>query len=175
MLINVPDDKIFEMLDQEIDAGELTDEDFEFDRLDPEIAREFFKNCPNYEECESPKELGKRGEAAARAYLDHMGFEVVDSNWKCRFGEADVVARDGEDLVFVEVKTRSGVGRGFPEEAVTAEKRRKYEKIAGCYLADHDFDGSFAVRFDVIGILVLGEHRAFLRHHRNAFYAAEEL
>lgn len=73
--------------------------------------------------------------------------------------------------MFVEVKTRSNLELGLPEDAVGPKKRRKYESLAAIYLQDHDYV-DIAVRFDVIGILVLGPERAFIRHHINAFGAA---
>lgn len=115
------------------------------------------------------KELGARGEEAARKYLDHLGYRILERNWRCRAGEADLIAIDNGDLVFVEVKTRSGIDVGFPEEAVTREKRRRYEKIALEYLCANSGIGNTAIRFDVISIMLLDRHRAALRHHCNAF------
>ncbi len=112
--------------------------------------------------------LGKRGEDAAVRYLELRDYEIVERNWSCRFGEADIIARDGDALVFVEVKTRSSIDHGFPEEAVTPTKRAKYEKIAAMYSREcNDLD--IPLRFDVIAILVTGSDRALLRHHINAF------
>ncbi len=116
----------------------------------------------------SPKDLGRRGEAAAVSFLEKKGLEILERNWTCFAGEADIIARDEDTLCFVEVKTRRGVEKGFPEEAVTAKKRDRYEKIAACYLQRSDYVG-IRVRFDVISILVVGPTRAFLRYHVNAF------
>ena len=116
----------------------------------------------------SPKELGRRGEEAAAKFLQRRGFEVVERNWKCIAGEADIIALQDDTLCFVEVKTRSDVQKGFPSEAVNERKRDRYERIAACYLKEHVYD-DLRVRFDVISILVLNNDRAFLRHHVNAF------
>lgn len=113
-------------------------------------------------------ELGKRGEDAAAHFLERRGYEILDRNWECQFGEADIIAQNNNVLAFVEVKTRSTAEKGFPEEAVTHEKRSRYEKIAAMYLCCHDYV-DMAVRFDVIALLVAGKNRAFLRHHINAF------
>ena len=75
-------------------------------------------------------ELGKKGERAAAAFLDRRGYEILERNYVCFAGEADIIAMDGEVLVFVEVKTRKDNQRGFPSEAVTKNKREKYEMIA---------------------------------------------
>lgn len=116
----------------------------------------------------SPHELGKRGEEAAACFLERREYEILDRNWKCIAGEADIVALQNDTLCFIEVKTRKDAQKGFPSEAVDTRKRSRYERIAACYLKDHDY-ADVRVRFDIIAILVLGEDRAFLRHHLNAF------
>lgn len=115
-------------------------------------------------------ELGKRGEDAAARYLRLNGYEILERNWTCRFGEADIIARDEEGvLCFVEVKTRRSIEAGIPEEAVTPDKQRRYEKVALCYLVESDCDDGMGVRFDAIGICVTGNRRALLRHHKGCF------
>ncbi len=116
----------------------------------------------------SPHELGKRGEEAATCFLERREYEILDRNWKCIAGEADIVALQDDTLCFIEVKTRKDAQKGFPSEEVDTRKRSRYERIAACYLKDHDY-ADVRVRFDIIAILVLGEDRAFLRHHLNAF------
>lgn len=115
-----------------------------------------------------PKELGRRGESAAARYLKRRGLEILDRNWTCYAGEADIIALDGDVLCFIEVKTRSQERTGFPSEAVDARKRDRYERIAACYIKVHDYI-DMRVRFDVVAILVLSDHHAFLRYHPNAF------
>ena len=119
---------------------------------------------------ESTIALGKRGEEAACRYLQRSGYEIVARNWRCVFGEVDIIAVDGDGtIVFVEVKTRRSSNAGFPEEAVTKEKRHRYERIAMSYMAQADWNEEHAVRFDAIAICVCGENRAMLRHHRGYF------
>lgn len=114
------------------------------------------------------KELGRKGEQAAIRFLVRHGYDIIARNWECAAGEADIIARDGDAVVFVEVKTRSSVEKGLPEEAVTAAKRKRYEKIAGYFLRDYP-EVDVPVRFDVVSILVMHESKAFVRHHINAF------
>lgn len=116
------------------------------------------------------KELGAKGELAAALFLERRGYEIVEHNWRCPAGEADLIARDEKGtVVFVEVKTRSGVEHGFPAEAVTPARRRRYERIAGYYLSDHVFEDA-RVRFDVLSILSMKpRNRAYIRHHIDAF------
>lgn len=114
------------------------------------------------------KELGKRGEEAAARYLYLRGYEILERNWECFAGEADIIARDGDTLVFVEVKTRRNTEKGFPSEAVGAKKRKRYEKIALAYVEDYP-ELDVPVRFDVVSLVVVGKNKALLRHHINAF------
>lgn len=114
------------------------------------------------------KELGRRGEEAAAKYLVRRGYDILERNWICFAGEADIIAMDEDTLVFVEVKTRSNIEKGFPAEAVTEEKRARYEKIALAYLAQSDFV-DVPIRFDVVSIVVISTDRACVRHHISAF------
>ena len=117
------------------------------------------------------RELGARGEEAAARFLVRRGYDILERNWKCYAGEADIIARDEDTLIFVEVKTRRDCQKGFPAEAVDAEKRARYEKIALAYLRDYEYV-DLAVRFDVISIVVVAADRALIRHHIAAFSAA---
>lgn len=114
--------------------------------------------------------LGARGEEAAARFLERNGYTILERNWTCFAGEADIIAVNGEALVFVEVKTRRGVDKGLPSEAVNRAKREKYERIALAYIQDHFF-GEAVVRFDVVAIIVLSNDRAFIRHHLGAYSA----
>jgi len=117
---------------------------------------------------EDRKKLGERGEDAAAAFLDRIGMTVVERNWHSTAGEVDIVALDGDEIVFCEVKTRRTVAKGTPEEAITPTKQRRYARLAAAYL-QHAGLTDISVRFDVITLLVLAEDRALLRHHRAAF------
>jgi putative endonuclease len=117
---------------------------------------------------ERSKRLGERGEDAAAAYLERIGVTVVERNWRCPQGEIDIVGLDGESVVLCEVKTRRTPAKGNPEEAITAAKRRRYARLAQAYLQESGLT-KVTVRFDVIGLLVIAEDRALLRHHRGAF------
>lgn len=119
------------------------------------------------------KELGARGEEAAVRFLANRGYEILDRNWTCAADEADIVARDANVIVFVEVKTRSDASMGFPAEAVTAKKRQRYERIACLYLERHAFT-EMLVRFDVISLVAIAPDRALVRHHINAWSEADK-
>lgn len=119
----------------------------------------------------SRQELGRKGEEAAVRYLKSRHYTIIKRNWFCRFGEADIIARDPDGtLCFIEVKTRQSIETGLPEEAITRSKQSRYERIALCYMmVTDDWDDNESVRFDAIAICVTAPHRAMLRHHRGCF------
>lgn len=95
--------------------------------------------------------LGIDGEDAACRALEARGYRVLMRRFRTRFGEIDLVARQGECIVFVEVKTRRGGGFGSPAEAVTAQKQRRLTLMASVYLARHRLE-RVPARFDVVAI-----------------------
>ena len=101
------------------------------------------------------RQLGQDGEAAVAAHLGRLGWTVVARNWRPAGvdlrGEVDIIALDGDTVVFCEVKTRSGGGAGDPLEAVTPIKGRRLRRLAAAWLAEQD--GAYrAVRVDLIGV-----------------------
>ncbi len=121
---------------------------------------------------ESNVSLGERGEDAACRCLESKGYEILERNWTCRYGEADIIALDKNGtIVFVEVKTRRSLAAGMPEEAVSKAKRRRYENIALEYMSSADWEDGTPVRFDAIAICVKDRDRAMLRHHIGFFDA----
>ena len=90
----------------------------------------------------------QQAEDAACRFLKGRGYDIVARNWRCRFGEIDIVARDGAVLVFVEVKARAGTGHGGAEGAVDRHKQRRLITTAGHFLAQTGCE--LAARFDVV-------------------------
>ena len=99
--------------------------------------------------------LGKWGEGVAGRFLQEKGYVLLATNYRCRWGEVDIVAQDGEELVFVEVRTRRGVEFGTPEESVTAAKARKLIATAQEFLQEHD-QVNAGWRIDLIAIRLDG-------------------
>ena len=96
--------------------------------------------------------LGRAGEDAAVSFLKGRGYRILKRNFKCRLGEVDIIARDGETYCFVEVKTRSSENFGLGQEAVSRQKQAQISKTALCYLKSRKlFDKS--ARFDVVSVL----------------------
>ena len=116
-------------------------------------------------------ETARRGEDAAAAFLERVGMQIEARNWRSAAGELDIVARDGDELVFVEVKTRRSERAGTAEEAVSAAKQRRIVRLAQSYVAANGSAPRGGIRFDVVAIRVLSADRALLRHYRAAFEA----
>lgn len=97
------------------------------------------------------RRIGACCERIAGAYLEKRGYRIVRYNFRCRTGEIDIIARDGEYIVFCEVKYRAGTKKGHPLEAVGLKKQKVISKCAAYYLvAEHLTD--VPCRFDVVGI-----------------------
>jgi len=96
--------------------------------------------------------LGRRGEEAAARHLASRGLRILERGFRCRAGEIDIVARDGETLVFVEVKSRSSLACGRPAEAVDLRKRRRLLSAASWYLLSHGGPDR-PCRFDVVEVV----------------------
>ena len=120
----------------------------------------------------SRQRLGKNGEEAVAQYLKKNGYQILTKNYRCKLGEIDLIARDGSDLVFIEVKTRSGLGYGSPAAAVTIRKQRQISRVAQCYLTEHKLFDSPA-RFDVISVLCDATKDHQIDHINNAFDLCE--
>jgi len=99
------------------------------------------------------RSLGAFGEAYAARHLVDRGMVLLDRNWRCELGEIDLVLRDGDTVVFCEVKTRSSSLYGAPLESVTARKAARLRRLAARWLADHHVRPR-DVRLDLVGVLV---------------------
>jgi len=100
------------------------------------------------------KELGQKGEETAALYLRRKGYKIIEQNYRySRLGEIDLIAQEGKDLVFVEVKTRLSLSFAEPEEAVNYQKQKRIIKLAQGYLLNQKLD-QVSCRFDVVSIII---------------------
>lgn len=113
-------------------------------------------------------DLGKQGEDAAARYLCSKGYEIIERNWVYEKYEIDIIASDGEYIVFVEVKTRSSRQWGNPEEAISKSKIKRIVEAADFYLETYDID--LPARFDVIAVIWTGSD-FLIEHFDDAFLA----
>ena len=112
-------------------------------------------------------DLGKLGEELAVEFLQKNGYEILETNWIFDKAEIDIIAKKNKILIFVEVKTRTNVSFGMPEEFVDATKRRLIMKAAEQYIFYLDWQGD--IRFDVVSV-VITPHQTRLHHIEDAFY-----
>jgi putative endonuclease len=111
---------------------------------------------------------GQQGERAARRHLESMGLKFLVANYRSKRGELDLVFRDGECLVFVEVKARSSETWGRPASAIDARKRRALSRTALDYVRSLE-EPRVRMRFDVVEVLMSGDQVREMRHLPNAF------
>jgi putative endonuclease len=111
--------------------------------------------------------LGKKGEELATEFLLKLGYQIIATNWHERKFEMDIIAQDQNQLVFVEVKTRSTSYFGNPAEAVTPAKQKHLVDGANYYIEKHEID--LECRFDVIAI-IKNNNEQKIEHFKDAFY-----
>jgi putative endonuclease len=127
---------------------------------------------------EPRRTLGSTGERAAAAYLVRHGYTIIARNWRCRSGEIDLIARQGDQLVFVEVRTRRAALAGLAEESITPTKQARLRTLAYTYLQEHAHDGDGANpaiewRIDVIAVQMGRRGRVVALNHIPAAIAEE--
>jgi putative endonuclease len=113
--------------------------------------------------------LGGAGERLVASWLEAHGLRVLARNWRCAYGEIDVIAEDAGELVFVEVKTRRGTALGAPEEAITSRKRRHLILAAQSYIALGDVAEERPYRIDVVAVQLAPSGKLLdIRHYPSA-------
>ena len=111
--------------------------------------------------------IGKEGEKIAAAYLKKNGYRIIEINFRCSIGEIDIVAKEKDDLVFVEVKTRKSIELGYPEQAVGIRKQKKMSQLALWYLQKRKIANTNA-RFDIVAVTLIPEKNE-VKLIKNAF------
>lgn len=112
-------------------------------------------------------DIGKRGEEIAVVYLKKKGYQIIYINWQEKKFEVDIIAQDKNDIVFVEVKTRSTDFFGQPEEAVTPSKQKHLIEGANYYIEKNEID--LNCRFDVVAVIINSKGET-VNHIKDAFY-----
>lgn len=110
---------------------------------------------------------GKRGEQIAKQFLATQGYQILESNWRFSHCEVDLICKKAEELIFVEVKTRTGQQFGQPEESVTSKKQLLLAKAADEYIYQNQFDGE--IRFDILSIFLSKDNHT-IHHFEDAFF-----
>ncbi len=107
---------------------------------------------------ENKQSLGKSGEEFATRLVTESGLSVITRNYRCPKGEMDIIARDGEKLIFIEVRTRRSSYRGWGEESITHQKAQRLQAIAAYYVLQQGYASWPCLRFDVLAIRWIGEN-----------------
>jgi putative endonuclease len=114
--------------------------------------------------------FGTRGERVAARHLKRLGYRILKKNYTCAVGEIDIIAADGDQVVFVEVKTRRSDEAADPENSVNRAKQRKIIRTAKVFLSQYGAQ-NIASRFDVISVLLPDGGKAAIEHFIDAFAA----
>lgn len=101
----------------------------------------------------SPQSLGKSGENYAKRLLKNEGYNVIDSNYRTKFGEIDIVAKDQDTICFIEVKTTTTKRFGYPEEKVNKRKLEKIHRVAEQYVKEKEYK-NYKMRVEVISLVI---------------------
>lgn len=105
-----------------------------------------------YQKKINTRQLGSYYESMAAEYLKQQGYEIIERNFSCRLGEIDLIAREGDSIIFVEVKYRSRNDCGYPSEAVNQKKQRRISNAASYYIWKKYGNRPVSCRFDVVSI-----------------------
>lgn len=118
------------------------------------------------------QKFGEKGEEIAVRHLKKEGYKIIETNYRNKLGEIDIVAKDKDTIVFAEVKTRRSVRFGSPKQAITIQKQKKISMVALCYLKATGQTAARA-RFDVVGV-ISNQDKPVVEIIKNAFELAYE-
>lgn len=113
-------------------------------------------------------ETGRSGEAEAFRYIQEIGYKILEVNWRYKHLEVDIIAMDGDVLVFIEVKTRKSTRYGQPFEAVGYRKQQQLNRAANLYISYRKYQGD--IRFDIVSILSNALGKMETEHIEDAFW-----
>jgi putative endonuclease len=116
------------------------------------------------------QDLGALGEDLALKEITRLGYKCIARNYRCPLGEIDLIAKERDRLVFIEIKTRRGRSTGYAKEAITSRKRRQLSKVALAYMKSNNCSDAKS-RFDVVAISLMGDKEE-IEVIRNAFELA---
>lgn len=112
------------------------------------------------------QKIGKEGEDIAKKYLKQKGYTIIEQNFRCKQGEIDIIALDKQEIVFVEVKTRTNTRYGLASEAVNSQKKKHILGAIKYYIHKRNLENKF-IRIDVIEIY-MKKQKAYINHIKQA-------
>ena len=117
---------------------------------------------------QNKRKTGSKGEDIACEFLKNLNYEIIERNYQFGHGEIDIIAKDNDTLVFVEVKFRKSLEYGPPESAITKSKQKQIKKVAEAYIYEKEIKDTFC-RIDVVTILQFRGGKPEINHYINAF------
>ena len=115
------------------------------------------------------KKIGSFGEMLVITYLENMNYEILDKNYKTKFGEIDIIAKDKKEYVFIEVKTRTSSKYGMPSEAVDFNKEKHIKKSSQVYVYLNNLENKY-IRYNNIKIYFINKNKYYINHLKNNFF-----
>lgn len=115
------------------------------------------------------KKVGNFGEMLVITYLENLNYEILDRNYFTKYGEIDIIAKDKEEYVFIEVKTRTSSKYGRPVEAINSNKEKHIQKASKVYIYLNRLENKF-IRYDIIEVYFGNENKYYINHLRNNFF-----
>lgn len=115
------------------------------------------------------KKVGNFGEMLVITYLENLNYKILDRNYNTKFGEIDIIAKDKEEYVFIEVKTRTSKKYGVPCEAINMNKEKHIEKSSKVYIYLNKLEKEY-IRYDVIEVYFINNNKYYINHLKNNFF-----
>lgn len=115
------------------------------------------------------KKVGSFGEMLAIRYLENLNYKILDRNFNTSYGEIDIIAKEKNEYVFIEVKTRTSKKYGGPAEAVNFKKEKHIQNASKVYIYKHKLENKY-IRYDIIEIYFIDKEKYYINHLRNNFF-----
>lgn len=115
------------------------------------------------------KKLGNFGEMLVITYLENLNYKILEKNYNTKFGEIDIIAKDKDEYVFIEVKTRTSKKYGMPSEAVNSNKEKHIQKSSKVYIFLNNLESKY-IRYDVIEVYFTSKSKYYINHLKNNFF-----
>lgn len=115
------------------------------------------------------KRMGSFGEMLVITYLENLNYKILDKNFCTKYGEIDIIAKDKDEYVFIEVKTRTSRKYGMPVDAVDTSKEKHIEKSSKVYIYLNKLENKY-IRYDIIEVYFINKNKYYINHLRNNFF-----
>ncbi len=115
------------------------------------------------------KRVGNFGEMLALNYLESLNYKILDRNFNTSYGEIDIIAKEKNEYVFIEVKTRTSKNYGRPADAVDFKKKKHIQNASKIYIYKHKLEDKY-IRYDIVEVYFIDECRYYINHLRNNFF-----